>query len=258
VTANPSRWATDFAEYLRFERDAAQRHELIDGEIVAMAGAPRRHNLLCGRLHDAVRPQLGDGPCVLERSDQRLAVNAAGKGWVGYYPDLAVYCTDEVHQLDPETRLSPTLLIEVTSKSTEKKDRGVKLDPPVDGSFYHRAFFPDDDWRVRTDRLGEPWELFLARVDGKLTVKLERVVDNPDSSAEQKQLLQSYPVESPEQLLKLVNDNQSQWTKAIFVYPPADLTYGEALTWTKPALATYPRVFFFTPVAPATQPATQP
>ncbi len=139
-----------------------------------------------------------------------------------------------------------------------EKDRGVKLDPPVDGSFYHRAFFPDDDWRVRTDRLGEPWELFLARVDGKLTVKLERVVDNPDSSAEQKQLLQSYPVESPEQLLKLVNDNQSQWTKAIFVYPPADLTYGEALTWTKPALATYPRVFFFTPVAPATQPATQP
>jgi Uma2 family endonuclease len=128
MIANPSRWAVDFGEYLRFERDAAERHELIDGEIVAMAGATRRHNLLCGRLHDALRPPLGDGPCILERSDQRLAVQAAGKGWVGYYPDLAVYCTDEVHPADAETRINPKLLVEVTSKTTEKKDRGVKLE----------------------------------------------------------------------------------------------------------------------------------
>jgi len=128
MSANPSRWAVDFFEYLRFEREAAERHELIDGEIVAMAGASRRHNVLCGRLHDAIRPPLGDGPCILERSDQRLAVNAAGKGWVGYYPDLAVYCSDETHPLDAETRVDPTLLVEVTSRTTEKKDRGVKLE----------------------------------------------------------------------------------------------------------------------------------
>lgn len=128
MTANPERWAVDFSEYLRFEREATERHELIEGEIVAMAGASRRHNMLCGRIHDAIRPALGSGPCILERSDQRLAVEAAGRGWVGYYPDLAVYCTDEVHPLDTETRIQPTLLVEVTSKSTEKKDRGVKLE----------------------------------------------------------------------------------------------------------------------------------
>lgn len=128
MIANPQRWGVDFDEYLRFEAEASERHELIDGEIVAMAGASRRHNLLCGRLHDAIRPSLGDGPCILERSDQRLAVVAVNKGWVGYYPDLAVYCSDAVHPLDTETRLDPTLLVEVTSKSTEKKDRGVKLE----------------------------------------------------------------------------------------------------------------------------------
>lgn len=128
MSANPARWAVDFAEYLRFEREAGDRHELIDGEIVAMAGATRRHNVLCGRVHDAVRPPLGAGPCLLERSDQRLAVLAAQKGWVGYYPDLAVYCADEVHPMDPDTRTSPSLLVEVTSKTTEKKDRGVKLE----------------------------------------------------------------------------------------------------------------------------------
>jgi Uma2 family endonuclease len=128
VTANPSHWGVDFVEYLRFELEAAERHELIAGEIVAMAGATRRHNMLCGRLHDAIRPRLGEGPCILERSDQRLAVHTEAKGWVGYYPDLAVYCTGEVHPLDAETRVNPSLLVEVTSKSTEKKDRGVKLE----------------------------------------------------------------------------------------------------------------------------------
>lgn len=128
MSANPSRWSVDFSGYLRFEREAAQRHELIEGEIIALVGASRRHNLLCGRLHDALRPPLGDGPCILERSDQRLAVNAGAKGWVGYYPDLAVYCSDETHPLDADTRVNPTLLVEVTSRTTEKKDRGVKLE----------------------------------------------------------------------------------------------------------------------------------
>jgi Uma2 family endonuclease len=128
VTANPSRWGVDFGEYLRFEREAAERHELIDGEIVAMAGASRRHNMLCGRLHDAIRPVLGDGPCILERPDQRLAVLTSTRGWVGYYPDLAVYCTEEVHPMDPDTRVNPSVLVEVTSRTTEKKDRGVKLE----------------------------------------------------------------------------------------------------------------------------------
>ena len=66
---------------------------------------------------------------LLRRGDPiRLGVLAANKGWVGYYPDLAVYCSDEVHPLDADTRIHPTLLVEVTSKSTEKKDRGVKLE----------------------------------------------------------------------------------------------------------------------------------
>jgi len=60
-----------FVEYLRFEQEATERHELVDGEIVAMAGASRRHNVLCGRIHDALRPPLGEGPCILERARAR-------------------------------------------------------------------------------------------------------------------------------------------------------------------------------------------
>lgn len=128
MTANPAHWGVDFGHYLRFELEAVERHELIEGDIVAMAGAPRRHNLLCERIRDALRPSLGDGPCTLLGSDQRLAVDSAARGWVGYYPDLAIYCSDAAHELNADTLVAPTLLVEVTSKTTEKRDRGVKLE----------------------------------------------------------------------------------------------------------------------------------
>lgn len=121
-------WSVNFERYLRYERGAEQKHELIDGEIVAMAGASPRHNRLCGRLYDALRPSLGDGPCVLDGPDQMLAVETTREGWVGFYPDLAVYCGYEVHPLNADTRINPRLVVEVTSRTTEKKDRGTKLD----------------------------------------------------------------------------------------------------------------------------------
>ena len=178
MSANPSRWAVDFAEYLRFEREAAERHELIDGEIVAMAGATRRHNLLCGRLHDALRPPLGDGPCILERSDQRLAVDTANRGWVGYYPDLAVYCTDEGHPLDPDTRVNPRLIVEVTSKSTEKKDRGVKLEDSLQVPALEEYLIVSHERRELEvwTRAAEGWTRRLA-TEGMLRLKSGAVIE---------------------------------------------------------------------------------
>jgi Uma2 family endonuclease len=178
VSANPERWGVDFAEYLRFEREAAERHELIDGEIVAMAGASRRHNMLCGRLHDAIRPSLGDGPCILERSDQRLAVQTAAKGWVGYYPDLAVYRTDEVHPLDAETRVNARLLVEVTSRTTEKKDRGVKLEDYREVSALDEYLIVSHERRELElwSRTPGGWTRRLA-IEGTLRLKCGAVID---------------------------------------------------------------------------------
>ncbi len=139
---------------------------------------------------------------------------------------------------------------------TLEQDRGVKIDPPADAELFHRAFFPQESWRNRVDRLGEPWELFLTRTDGKIVAKLERQVEVYE--ADKKIELQKFDAKTPDEFVKAVNDNQSQWSKAIFIYPPADLTYGELMSWARPVLATYPRVFVFTSEPATTQPATQP
>jgi Uma2 family endonuclease len=111
-------------------------------------------------------------PSRLERSDQPLAVDTASRGCVGYYPDLAVYCTDEVHPLDPETRIHPRLVVEVTSKSTERKDRGVKLEDYLQIPALEECLIVSHERRELElwTRTAEGWTRQLA-IEGTLSVK---------------------------------------------------------------------------------------
>lgn len=114
------------AEYLILERAAATKSELIDGEIFAMAGASRRHNLITGNVLGELRAQLRHRPCEVYPSDMRVKVPATG---LYTYPDVVVTC-DEPRFEDAvlDTLLNPTLLVEVLSESTAGYDRGVEFD----------------------------------------------------------------------------------------------------------------------------------
>jgi len=125
MSANPKSWPVGYDEYVAFENTAHERHELFDGEIVAMAGASPRHNVLVERIHVALLPR----GCHVLGASQRLAVETRDRGLVGYYPDLTLVCGElETHTRDPRAIVNPTILVEVTSKSTERRDRGIKLD----------------------------------------------------------------------------------------------------------------------------------
>ncbi len=112
------------AEYLALERSAEIKGEYFDGEIFAMAGASRAHNLIVGNLIRELGNQLRKGPCEVYPSDMRVKVDLTG---LYTYPDVVVVC-DEPRFEDEhgDTLLNPTLLIEVLSESTEKYDRGKK------------------------------------------------------------------------------------------------------------------------------------
>lgn len=86
------------------------------GELLRGLSGPSRRGASRARGSTPNRPKLIGGATSVRGHEQRAP-------WVGCYPDLAVYCTDEVHPLDADTRIHPTLLVEVTSKTTENKDR---------------------------------------------------------------------------------------------------------------------------------------
>lgn len=103
-------------EYLAHcEQYPQQCFELIDGEIVAMAGASLNHNLISMNLAAKLHAHLLESPCSVFASDWKIKVEHNF-----YYPDIVVDCPPYDNQ--------PKLIIEVLSASTRLTDLSVKLE----------------------------------------------------------------------------------------------------------------------------------
>jgi Uma2 family endonuclease len=120
--------AYSYADYLGLEEDSNVRHEFLSGEIYAMAGGSPEHAMICASVIADLGGQLRGKHCRVATSDLRVRVLDTG---LATYPDVTVICGPVA--LDPadtkrQTVTNPTVLIEVTSKSTEDFDRGEKFE----------------------------------------------------------------------------------------------------------------------------------
>ncbi len=123
MSAEPHR-KVRLEDYLAAERRSETRSEYLNGEVLAMTGASRRHNLIVWSLAGALYSQLRGRGCEAYVADMRVFIPAVG---LYTYPDIAVACGEprfEDSELD--TLLNPTLIIEVLSATTEGYDRGRK------------------------------------------------------------------------------------------------------------------------------------
>ncbi|MCL4834851.1 MAG: Uma2 family endonuclease [Caldilineaceae bacterium] len=112
-------------EYLALERKAETRSEYVNGEIYAMAGASREHNLIALNLAAELRTQLRSRSCETYVSNMRVRVKATG---LYTYPDVVVVCgRARFDDKELDTLVNPTVLAEVLSPSTEAYDRGGKF-----------------------------------------------------------------------------------------------------------------------------------
>ncbi|MEJ7849195.1 MAG: Uma2 family endonuclease [Pyrinomonadaceae bacterium] len=108
-------------DYLDGEKDAAVRHEFVDGEVYSMAGASDRHHRICLNLITKLDVHLDGSECDAFITDIKLKVNEN----TFYYPDIFVAC--DKNPKSPFYREEPTLIIEVASPSTWQIDRREKL-----------------------------------------------------------------------------------------------------------------------------------
>ena len=114
-----------YADYVGLEAVSPTKHEFLDGEIFAMAGGSEEHSALAAEVLGAFRDAVRHGPCRVHTSDLRIYVEASG---LATFPDGAVVCGAlEQHGPSPKaTALNPTVLLEVTSDSSEEYDTGEK------------------------------------------------------------------------------------------------------------------------------------
>jgi Uma2 family endonuclease len=112
-------------EYLALERKAEHKSEYFAGEIFAMSGASRKHNLITFNLAREIGNQLRGRPCEAYVADMRVKVTPTG---LYTYPDVVVVCGEpRFEDSHVDTLLNPTVIFEVLSESTEAYDRGRKF-----------------------------------------------------------------------------------------------------------------------------------
>ena len=112
-------------EYLDFERSAEEKHEFVDGQIIAMAGCNRRHNALTSRLGFALEKSLEGQTCEPFTSDMKVHIPATGRY---RYPDASIACEPGFLDGTEDVLVNPCVIFEVLSKSTEAEDRGEKFE----------------------------------------------------------------------------------------------------------------------------------
>ena len=116
----PKRYVS-VAEYLAGELESALRHEYVQGEVYAFAGASDRHNRIALNIASRLNAHLESDSCEVFMSNMKVRVSAD----VFYYPDVVVTCDPPGG--DAYFRAAPRLIVEVISPTTERLDRHEKM-----------------------------------------------------------------------------------------------------------------------------------
>ncbi|PKM36374.1 MAG: hypothetical protein CVV06_11375 [Gammaproteobacteria bacterium HGW-Gammaproteobacteria-10] len=106
-------------DYLEGELYSEIKHEYIDGEVYAMAGASTNHNRIVANLSRELGNLLRHTPCEPFASDMKVQVAEDF-----YYPDVLVVCNHQGN--DYGVTDAPILIVEVLSKATRKIDQTLK------------------------------------------------------------------------------------------------------------------------------------
>ena len=111
--------------YLVMERASDTKHEYFKGEVFAMSGASWEHNLIVKNINTLILPHLKGKPCDMFGSDLRIHIP---ENTLYTYPDFSIICDKpEINELEKDTVVKPSVIIEVLSKSTKDYDRGSKF-----------------------------------------------------------------------------------------------------------------------------------
>jgi Uma2 family endonuclease len=156
------------AEFLAWENDLPERHEYFRGEVFAMVGARRSHEVIVSNLIRHIGNRLDGTPCLVLGSNMKLQIADD----TILYPDVQVTCSKADRAADIALT-APTIIIEVLSPSTQSYDRSQKF------ALYRRIaslqeyiLFDPDTRRVEAFRRepGERWVFFDMSQDEALLI----------------------------------------------------------------------------------------
>ncbi len=158
--AEPARRLVTVEEFLAFEDGTDVRHELVGGEIVAMAPPLERHSTVAFSVAAAIARRLPAGCRGLVEAGIRL------DDYNLFQADIAVTCSPA----DPRGLVrEPVLLIEILSDSTRSFDLGEKADRYSQLPSCRELWLVDSTrpWVRLWRRAGDLWTVTLPITEGR-------------------------------------------------------------------------------------------
>ncbi|EWH08186.1 hypothetical protein DS2_18628 [Catenovulum agarivorans DS-2] len=169
-------------EYLQGELVSDTKHEFVDGQVYAMAGASINHERISGNIFGELRNHLKGSPREALSSDMKVKARDNF-----YYPDVLVDC--KFDNATPYYSETPVIIVEVLSRSTRKLDETKKLVeylniPTLQEYVLIEQDFADvtvyrksDDWRCKHYFLGD--DITFESIN--FTVSVEEIYDRVDN-----------------------------------------------------------------------------
>ena len=153
ASALPRPWTVD--EFLDWEREQAERYELVDGVVRMMTGASNAHAAVKGNVYASLRGLI-PAPCRVFVDGPKVVTASAS-----LYPDVVVTCAPVV--MTDDTVREPRLIAEVLSRTTAHHDRSTKwLAYREIASLVHYLLVWQDVRRVELfSRRGAGWDLVI-------------------------------------------------------------------------------------------------
>lgn len=146
-------------EYLQGELASDIKHEYVDGEVYAMSGAKRAHNIISMNLAGLFFGHLRGSPCRAFNADMKVRVQTDADDHF-FYPDLHVTCAaSDTHE---HFNSQPKLIVEILSDTTERYDRAEKFHHYRKlASLEEYVLIAQDTQRVECYRRIDQWDLWL-------------------------------------------------------------------------------------------------
>lgn len=133
--------------------------------------------------------------------------------------------------------------------SAMETEEGIRVEPPLAGHLYYKAFLPDEEFRNRAGRTAQPWELRLsvkaAGIAGILT-QIEQVWTDDKIQPDLK--ITDYEVAGPKELRDKL-DKIGPGLPVIIVYAPPAVTHGQLIRFLAPVLPTHGTIHVFSTAA---------
>ncbi len=170
--------------YLENELSSEVKHEFINGDVYAMAGASSNHNRLVANIVRELGSHLKGSPCEPFASDMKVQVNSDL-----FYPDTMVVCDHQANENGVTD--SPLIIVEVLSKSTRRIDQTLKRTAYQSlPSLQEYIVIEQDVVDIEVCRRNNHWqsehyflgdEVFFKSIDLHLSVaEIYERVENPD------------------------------------------------------------------------------